>query len=44
VKKKIVADLKKEVQELKDAFKNKGKQKKKDLELSTEEFDWDNEM
>ena len=44
VKKKIVADLKKEVQELKDAFKNKGKQKKKELELSTEEFDWDNEM
>lgn len=44
VKKKIVADLKKEVQELKDAFKNKGKQKKKELELSTEEFDWDNEI
>lgn len=41
VKKKIVADLKKEVQELKDAFKTKGKQKKKELELSTEEFeDW----
>lgn len=44
VKKKIVADLKKEVQELKDAFKNKGKKKKKELELSTEEFDWDNEI
>jgi hypothetical protein len=41
VKKKIVSDLKKEVQELKDAFKNKGIKKKKALELSTEEFDWD---
>jgi hypothetical protein len=41
VKKKIASDLKKEVQELKDTFKNKGKQKKKELELSTEEFDWD---
>jgi hypothetical protein len=41
VKKKIIADLKKEVQELKDIFKNK--KKKKDIELSTEEFDWDNE-
>lgn len=44
VKKKIVSDLKKEVQELKDAFKNKGKKKQKELELSTEEFDWDNEI
>ncbi len=42
VKKKIVSDLKKEVQELKDAFKQKGIKKKKELELSTEEFDWDN--
>jgi hypothetical protein len=42
VKKKIVADLKKEVQELKDAFKNKGLKRKKELELSEEEFDWDN--
>lgn len=42
VKKKIVADLRKEVKELKDAFKNKGVQKKKELELSTETFDWDN--
>jgi hypothetical protein len=41
VKKKIIADLKKEVQELRDIFKNK--KKKKDVELSTEEFDWDNE-
>lgn len=40
VKKKIVSDLKKEVQELKDVFKNK--QKKKAVELSKEEFDWDN--
>ncbi|MCU0419300.1 MAG: hypothetical protein MUC38_06535 [Cyclobacteriaceae bacterium] len=42
VRKKIGADLKKEVQELKDAFKLKGQQKKKELELTTEEFDWDN--
>ncbi|HEU5289305.1 MAG TPA: AsmA-like C-terminal region-containing protein, partial [Cyclobacteriaceae bacterium] len=41
MKQKIVSNMKKEVQELKDAFKNKGKQKKKELELSTEEFDWD---
>ncbi len=41
VKKKIVSDLKKEVQELKDAFKTKGKKKEKELELSKEEyFDW----
>ena len=43
VKKKITSDLKKEVQELKDAFKQKGIKKKKELELSTEEFDWENE-
>jgi uncharacterized protein involved in outer membrane biogenesis len=42
VKKKISADLRKEVQELKDAFKLKGQKKKKELELTTEEFDWDN--
>jgi len=42
VKKKIASDLKKEVQELKDAFKQKGIKKKKELELSEEEFDWDN--
>ena len=41
VKKKIAGDLKKEVQELKDAFKQKGIKKKKELELSEEEFDWD---
>jgi len=41
VKKKIVSDLKKEVVELKEAFRLKGKQKKKELELETEEyFDW----
>lgn len=41
VKKKIVSDLKKEVIELKEAFKLKGKQKKKELELETNEyFDW----
>jgi hypothetical protein len=41
VKKKIGTDLKKEVQELKDAFKNKGKQKEKEAELEKDEyFDW----
>jgi hypothetical protein len=40
VKRKIASDLKKEVQELKDLFKKK--QKKKEAELSKEEFDWDN--
>ncbi len=38
VKKKIASDLKKEVQELKDIF---NKKKKKEITLSTEEFDWD---
>ena len=43
VKKKIAADLKQEVQELKDAFKNKGTKKKKEIELEKDEyFDWDN--
>ncbi|MFM8834987.1 MAG: AsmA-like C-terminal region-containing protein, partial [Cytophagales bacterium] len=43
VKKKIISDLKKEVQELKDAFKQKGKKKKKELELEKDEyFDWEN--
>lgn len=42
VKKKIASDFKKEVQELKDAFKQKGKQKKKELELEKDEyFDWE---
>lgn len=43
VKKKIVSDLKQEVQELKDAFRSKGKKKEKEqeAELSKEEyFDW----
>lgn len=43
VKKKIAGDLKKEVQELKDAFKTKGKKKQKELELEKDGyFDWDN--
>lgn len=42
VRKKIASDFKKEVKELKDAFKLKGAKKKKELELSEEEFDWDN--
>jgi hypothetical protein len=43
LKKKITADLKKEVKELKDAFKTKGKKKQKELELEKDEyFDWDN--
>ncbi len=42
VKNKIVADLKKEVLELKTAFKTKGQKKKKTLELNEDEyFDWD---
>lgn len=41
VRKKIASDLKKEVQELKDAFKNKGTKKKKEVELQKDEyFDW----
>lgn len=41
VKKKIVSDLKREVQELKDAFKSKGKKQEKEVEVSQEEyFDW----
>ncbi|MEO5601729.1 MAG: AsmA-like C-terminal region-containing protein [Cyclobacteriaceae bacterium] len=42
VKKKIVSDLKREVQELKDAFKTKGKKKDKELELDKEDyFEWE---
>ena len=42
VKKKIVSDFKKEVRELKDAFKNKGKIKQKEVELEKDEyFDWE---
>jgi hypothetical protein len=41
VRKKITADLKKEVQELRDAFKNKGTKEKKEVELEKDEyFDW----
>ena len=41
VKKKIVSDLKKEVFELKEAFKNKGTKEKKEIELQEDEyFDW----
>jgi len=43
VKKKIAGDLKKEVQELREVFKNKGTKQKKELELEEDEyFDWDN--
>ncbi|HEY9045643.1 MAG TPA: AsmA-like C-terminal region-containing protein [Ohtaekwangia sp.] len=42
VKKKIVNDLKNEVKELREAFKNKGTQKKKEVELQKDEyFEWD---
>ena len=42
-RKKLASELKKEVQELKDAFKTKGKQKQKELELEKDEyFDWEN--
>lgn len=42
VKKKIVSDLKREVQELKDAFKSKGKKQEKEVKVSEEEyFDWE---
>ncbi len=44
VKKKIANDLKKEVQELKDAFRNKGAKRKKELELQQDEyFDWEDQ-
>lgn len=42
VKKKIASDIKREIQELKEAFKLKGKKKKKELELEKDDyFDWD---
>lgn len=42
VRKKIASDLKQEVQELKDIFKNKGKKKQKEIELEKDEyFDWE---
>lgn len=41
VRKKIGNELKKEVQELKDVFRNKGEKKKKELEVDKDEyFDW----
>lgn len=43
VKKKLVTDFKKEVQELRDAFRSKGKKKEKEVEVSKDEyFEWDN--
>ena len=43
VKKKISSDFKREIQELKEAFRLKGKKKKKELELEKDNyFDWDN--
>ena len=42
VKKKIASDLKNEVKELKEAFRNKGTKEKKEIELENDEyFDWD---
>lgn len=42
VKQKIASDLKKEIQELKDAFKNKGLDKNKTIELEEDDyFDWE---
>lgn len=44
VKEKIISDIKKEAQELKDAFKNKGLQKKQTIELEEDDyFDWNEE-
>jgi AsmA-like C-terminal region len=41
VKKQVAGEFKKEVQELKDAFKLKGKKKQKELELEKDDyFDW----
>ncbi len=42
LKQKLASDLKNEVKELREAVKLKGKQKKKEVELSEDEFDWDN--
>jgi hypothetical protein len=42
VRKKIAGDIKKEVLELKEAFRLKGKKKKKELELQRDDyFDWE---
>ena len=41
VKKEIISDLKREVQDLRDAFRKKGKKKKQEVELEEEDyFDW----
>lgn len=40
VRKKLATELKNEVRELKDAFKRKGDKKKKELEVTDDEFDW----
>lgn len=41
IKKKIISDIKQEVKDLKDAFRQKETQKKKELELEEDEyFDW----
>jgi hypothetical protein len=41
VRKKIASDIKKEVKELRDAFRTKGKKKQKEVEVEKEEyFDW----
>lgn len=41
VKKEIISGLKREVQQLKDAFRKKGKKKKQEVELEEEDyFDW----
>ncbi len=43
VRKKIASDIKREVIELKEAFRLKGKKKKKELELKKDDyFDWEN--
>ncbi len=45
VRKKIAADIKKEVTELKEAFRLKGKKKKKELELDKDSyFDWEDKL
>jgi hypothetical protein len=42
VKKEVISDLKREVHQLKEAFRKKGKKKKKEIELEEEDyFDWD---
>ena len=44
VKKKIGTDIKREVQELRDAFRKKDKQKQKEVELEKDDyFDWDDQ-